>query len=105
MKTLFSGLARAYKKGFSLSANYPKGFGGLFIDWMMDKHPGYILYHVEQVRGSRQDMILEAFPNIYINREVNIEFLDDSLQTTGKRRDNILLRNIFMILASQEMTA
>ena len=31
VKTLFSALARAYKKGFSLSANYPKVFGEFFI--------------------------------------------------------------------------
>ena len=36
VKTLFSVLAHAYDKGFSLSANYPKGFGELFIEWMMD---------------------------------------------------------------------
>ena len=49
VKNLFSALARAYDKGFSLSSNYPKGFGELFIEWMMDKHPGYVLYHVERV--------------------------------------------------------
>ena len=31
VKTLFSALARAYDKGFSISANYPKVFGELFI--------------------------------------------------------------------------
>ena len=49
VKTLFSALVHAYNKGFSLSANYPKGFGELFIDWMMDNHPGYVLYHIQQV--------------------------------------------------------
>ena len=43
VKTQFSALACAYDKGFYISANYPKGFGDLFIKWMMDKHPGYIL--------------------------------------------------------------
>ena len=47
VKTLFIALARAYDKGFSLSANYPNGFVELFIEWMMDKHPGYVLYHIE----------------------------------------------------------
>ena len=67
VKTLFSALACAYDKGFSISSDYPKGSGELSIEWMMDKHPGYVLYHVEQVRGSRQDMILEALLAIYIN--------------------------------------
>ena len=65
----------------------------------MDKHPGYVLYNVERVQGSRQDMILEALLAIYMNREVNIELLDDSLRMPGKRRDNILTRNIFVLLA------
>ena len=47
VKNLFSALARAYGKVLFLSANYPKGFGGLFIEWVMDKHPWYVLYHVE----------------------------------------------------------
>ena len=65
----------------------------------MDKHPWYVLYHIERVRGSRQEMILEASLAIYTNREVNIEFLDEYLRMPGKRRDNILTRNIFVLLA------
>ena len=72
---------------------------------MVGKHPGYVLYHVQQVRGSIQDMILEALLDIYTNQEVNIEFLDESLQMTGKIRDNILMRNLFVLLASTEMAA
>ena len=100
MKTIFSALACAYYKGFYISTNYPKGFGELFIEWMMDKHPWYVLYHVERVQGSRQDMILEASLAVYINREVNIKLLDESLRMTGKRRDDILMRNIFVLLVS-----
>ena len=65
----------------------------------MDKHPDYVLYHVEQVQGSRKDMILEASLAIYMNGEVNIEFFDESLLVAGKRRDNILMRNLFVLLA------
>ena len=57
------------------------------------------------MQGSRQDMILEASLAIYMNREVNIEFLDESLQMHVKRRDNILIRNLFVLLASPEMAA
>ena len=71
----------------------------------MDNQPGYVLYHVELVRGSRQDIILEASIAIYMNWEVNIELLDESLQMTGKRRDNILMQNIFVLLVSPEMAA
>ena len=91
---------RAYDKNFSLSANYPKGIGGLFVKWILDKHPGYVLYHVEQVLGSRQDMILEALLAIYKNWEIDIEFFDESLRMPGKIRDNILMRDMFVLLAS-----
>ena len=105
VKNLFSALACAFDKGFSLSSNYPKVFGELFIEWMMDNHPGCVMYHVEQVQGSIQDIIFEASLAIYINRDLNIEFFDESLRIPGKRRDNILMRNIFLLLASPEMAA
>ena len=50
-------------------------------------------------------MILKASLAIYMNLEVDIEFLDESLQIPGKRRYNILLQNIFVFLASPEMSA
>ena len=77
----------------------------MFIEWMVDKHQGYVLYHVDRSRGSRQDMILEASLAIYMNREDNIELLDESLRIPGKRRDNILMQNIFVLLALPEMAA
>ena len=57
------------------------------------------------MRGSRQDMILEASLAIYMNQAVNIELLDESLRMPGKRRDNILMQNIFVLLALPEMAA
>ena len=72
---------------------------------MVDKHSGYVLYHVEQVQGYIQDMILEDTLTIYMNREVNIEFLDESFRIPGKRHDNILMRNIFVLLVSSKMAA
>ena len=50
-------------------------------------------------------MILEASLAIYMNREVNIELLDESLRIPGKRCDNILMRNLFVLLALPEMAA
>ena len=57
VKTLFSALARAYDKGFSLSANYPKGFGEFFIEWMMDKHPWNVLYYKQPDLFTRWSLI------------------------------------------------
>ena len=105
MKTIFSALACAYDKGFYLFANHPKGFRELSTKRMMDKHPGYVLYHIYEARGSIQDMILEASLAIYMNREVNIEFLDEYLIIPGKRCNNILMKNTFVLLALPEMAA
>ena len=58
------------------------------------------MYHVDQVQGFRQVMILEALLDIYMNQEVRIEFLVESLRIPDKRRDNILMQNIFVLLAS-----
>ena len=69
---LFSAFCRAYDKAFSLSANYPKGFGEVFLEYMQDNHPGFCLYHVTQCRGARMDMILEAAIPLYMNRIVYV---------------------------------
>ena len=50
-------------------------------------------------------MILESSLAIYMNLDISIELLDESLRMPGKRRDNILMRNIFVLLALPEMAA
>ena len=72
---------------------------------MMDTHPSYVLYNVERVCGARMDMILEAALAICMNREVNVEFLDHMLSTPGKSSENVLMRNLFLLLGSPEMAA
>ncbi len=42
-----SAIIRAVDKEFSLSANYPKGHGELFLEWMRVHHSGELLLHVE----------------------------------------------------------
>jgi hypothetical protein len=44
---------RAVDKEFSLCANYPKGHGQLFCEWIKQNHPGSLLLHVERASGSR----------------------------------------------------
>jgi hypothetical protein len=41
-----SALIRAVDKEFSLSANYPKGHGELFLAWIKEYYPGVLLLHV-----------------------------------------------------------
>ena len=50
-------------------------------------------------------MILEASLAIYMNQEVNIELLDESLRMPGKIPDNILMQNLFVLLTLPEMVA
>ena len=40
-----------------------------------------------------------------MNRAVTIEFLDESIRMTSNRRDNILMRNLFVLLVSPEAAA
>ena len=42
----FMSLACAFDKMFSLCANYPKGLGEVFCQWIMDNHSGELLFHV-----------------------------------------------------------
>ena len=105
VKMLFGAFCRAFDKAFSLSANYPKGFGENFLEYMLEHHPTFALYHVARCRGARMDMILEAAVPIYMNRVVCIEYLDYCLKMVGKKSDNILMRNLWVLLSSSEMVA
>ena len=52
VSTSISAIIRAIDKEFSLSANYPKGHGALFAQFMLEYHPGALLLHVERASGS-----------------------------------------------------
>jgi hypothetical protein len=61
VSTMFTPFARAYDKELSLAANYPKGHGELFAEWMKENYPGELLFHVESTHGSRQTMLPVAY--------------------------------------------
>ena len=44
----FMSLACAFDKMFSLCANYPKGLGEVFFQWMMDNNSGELLFRAER---------------------------------------------------------
>ncbi len=75
--TSISAVIREIDKEFSLSANYPKGHGELFLEWIHEHYPGVLLLHVEQATGSRQDLCTEGCLAIYKNYEYYVEFLDE----------------------------
>ena len=43
VKMLFGAFCRAFDKAFSLSANYPKGFGENFLEYMLEHHLTFAL--------------------------------------------------------------
>ncbi|KAL7552655.1 hypothetical protein ACHAWF_015887 [Thalassiosira exigua] len=101
-----SAIIRAIDKEFSLSANYPKGHGELFLEWMRDNHLGELLFHVERAAGSRQDLCTEGAMAIIANYPYYLEFLDETLRKRDRRRDvSILQKNLFVVLKSSEMIA
>ena len=101
-----SALIRAIDKEFSLSSNYPKGHGELFLEWMREKHPGALLLHVERASGSRQDLCTEGSMAILMNYPYYVEFLDRSLRKRNKNdKASILQLNLFVALTSSEMIA
>ena len=104
VSTSMESVLRAMDKEFSLNANYAKGHGQLFNEWMQHTHPGELLLHVERASGSRQDLAVEGAGALYLNRTYYIEFLDERLRTCGAE-GNILQENLFIILSSLEMIA
>ena len=101
----FATLARAFDKEFSLCANYCKGHGELFRQWMHDNHPGELLLHVERAAsGGRQDVCSMAALAMFWNRNYCLEFLEEQQRQCGKE-DNILMSNLMCLLSSVEMIA
>jgi hypothetical protein len=77
-----SALIRAIDKEFSLSGNYPKGHGKLFLEWIREYYPGVLLLHVEHAAGSRQDLCTEGSMAVYMNYKYYVEFLEMMLRKT-----------------------
>jgi hypothetical protein len=101
---VYSAVARAWDKFFSLCANYPKGQGEHFAAWLSFNKPGTPLYHVVGAQGSRHDLCLMAAPAIYMNRYVYFDYASYVLRLP-KKQDNILLRCLFVLMTSEEIIA
>ena len=101
---IFSAIARAWDKFFSLCANYPKGQGEHFAAWLRMNKPGTPLYHVVGAQGSRHDLCLMAAPAIYMNRYVCFDYASYLLHLP-KKQENILLMCLFVLMTSEEIIA
>ena len=76
---------RVADKEFSLCANYPKGHGDEFKEWIARVHPKALLLHVIRTAGSRQDLAFDGARALYMNRHYWVEFLDERLRAPGAR--------------------
>ena len=102
--TSFSAIARAYDKGFSMNANYCKGFGEEYAPWHKKYRKNEPMFHVYNAQGSHHDLCVLAAPAIYMNRLASLDFLDEMLRL-AKKKDNILMRNLFIAFQCKEIVA
>ena len=62
----------------------------------------FVLFPVHRTTGSRQDLTVEGAGALYMNRKLYVEFLDQALTAIN---DNILHKNLFIVLTSLEIIA
>ena len=102
LSTKFGVVLFALDKEFSLCCNYAKGDGEAFLAWTEQYHPGNFLLPVERSSGSRQDLTVEGAGAVYMNRTYYVDFLDECITANS---NNILQKNLFIILTSSQMIA
>ena len=75
---------RCVEKLAGRTANYPKGHGDEFESWMIDYHPGAILFPTTRAcGGARQDLYVEGSPCVLMNLQYYLEFLHWRLTAVG----------------------
>ena len=95
-------LLRAIEKYFGGNANYAKGKGSMFMNWMRRWHPKAFLYAVSRAcGGSRQDIGVEGSIAVLMNAPYYLEFLVWRMRCGHD--GGILERNLFMMLRSTEV--
>ena len=66
--TMFDTVLIAIDNEFSIPANYPKGHGPEFKNWLKANHPGALLVPVQRTAGSHQDLATEGAAAVSWNR-------------------------------------
>jgi hypothetical protein len=95
---------RCVDKEFAFTANYAKGHGHAFHDWMRRYHPGKLMMPViRTLGGDRQDSSFEGALPVYMGRKFFVQWLHEELCSSSK--ENILQTNMLIILRSVEMIA
>ena len=97
------GILRAIEKYFGGTANYAKGKGSLFMDYMRRYHPTAYLYSISRAcGGARQDIGVEGAIAVLMNIPYYLEFLIWRFRCGG---DGILEKNLWLVLRSVEFVA
>ena len=90
-------VCRCVDKEFNKTANYAKGHGDAFDDWMRRYHPGELMMPViRTLGGDQQDSLFEGALPVYMGRKFFVQFLHKELCSNTK--ENILQTNLFIIL-------
>jgi hypothetical protein len=90
---------------FGETANHAKGSGSMYYDYMRMYNPNAHHYQItHELGGTRQDVGSEGSMAVFMNILYFLEFLDWRL-SSGRGRDSILLKNLFLILQSVELIA
>ncbi len=100
--TDLSNIFRAIEKFFGETANYAKGLGSMYYDYMHTYNPKAHHYQIARaLGGTRQDVGSEGAMAAFMNIPFFVEFLDWRLSCgTG---DGILMKNLLIILQSVKM--
>jgi hypothetical protein len=104
MTTDPSNIFHAIEKFCGDTANYAKGSGSMYCDYMRTYNPKAHHYQIAcALGGTRQDVGSEGAMAAFMNTPFFVGFLDWQLSCgTG---DGILMKNLFIILESVEMIA
>ena len=96
-------IIRAIEKYFGEQANYTKGKGSMYYDYMRRYHQGVYLFPVSRAcGGARQDIGVEGAVPPIMNIPYFLEFLSWRMSCGG---DGILEKNLYMTLRSVEMVS
>jgi hypothetical protein len=93
----------AIEKVFGETANYAKGSGSMYYDYMRMYNPKSHHYQITHARrGTRQDVGFEGSMAVFMNIPYYLEFLDWWL-SSGLSGDSILMKNLLIIFQLVEM--
>ena len=100
-------MMRCTEKLFGLNANYAKGQGSEFEQWLVEYHPGATLYPTSRAcGGARQDLCVEGAPALLMNIPLYLQYLYwRRMSAVGGKSDNILATKLFILLRSSEVVA